>query len=333
MILDQNREPHSNIDTKTPLYSSRILVTYLEFIKKYYPDFDIDSALKYAGTTRYEVEDAGHWFNQEQTDRFHEILVAKTGNPNIARDAGRFIVSSESLGAAKQYALGLITMSSMYLMVGKLANSLTRGSTFKAKKIAANQAEILSIPESGVKEKPYQCQNRLGILESVAKLFTEAFAEVEHPSCFHKGGACCRYIVTWPKTPSLTWMRIRKYSLLIIILVLLGTYPVAQISTAVVLTLVCAFAYLMIWLSAERVGKKELIKTVENQGNAAKALLDEMNTRHSNALLIQEVGQTVSGILDIDEINRAVLEIVRKHTNFDFGSILLANAKKTKLSI
>ena len=82
MILDQNRERHSNIDTKTPLYSSRILASYLEFIKKYYPDFDIDSALKYTGTTRYEVEDAGHWFNQEQTDRFHEILAAKTGNPN-----------------------------------------------------------------------------------------------------------------------------------------------------------------------------------------------------------------------------------------------------------
>jgi PAS domain S-box-containing protein len=331
MILDQNRESHSNIDTKTPLYSSRILASYLEFIKKYYPDFDIDSALKYAGTTRYEVEDAGHWFNQEQTDRFHEILAAKTGNPNVARDAGRFIVSSERLGAAKQYALGLITMPSMYLMVGKLANSLTRGSTLRAKKIAVNQAEILSIPEPGVKEKPYQCQNRLGILESVAKLFTETFAEVEHPSCFHKGGACCRYIVTWPKTPSLIWMRIRKYSLLFSLLVLLGTYPVIQISAAIVLTLICAFAYLMIWLYAERVGKKELIKTVENQGNAAKALVDEMNTRHSNALLIQEVGQTVSGILDIDEINRAVLEIIRKHTSFDFGSILLANEEKTKL--
>jgi PAS domain S-box-containing protein len=219
----------------------------------------------------------------------------------------------------------------MYLMVGKLANSLTRGSTLRAKKIAVNQAEILSIPEPGVKEKPYQCQNRLGILESVAKLFTETFAEVEHPSCFHKGGACCRYIVTWPKTPSLIWMRIRKYSLLFSLLVLLGTYPVIQISAAIVLTLICAFAYLMIWLYAERVGKKELIKTVENQGNAAKALVDEMNTRHSNALLIQEVGQTVSGILDIDEINRAVLEIIRKHTSFDFGSILLANEEKTKL--
>jgi len=56
------------------------------------------------------VEDAGHWFNQNQTDRFNEFIVTKTGNPNIAREAGRFTVSSESIGAAKQYALGLVAM-------------------------------------------------------------------------------------------------------------------------------------------------------------------------------------------------------------------------------
>ena len=115
------------------------MLTYLEYIRKYYPDIDIDAIFDYAGVTRYEVEDAGHWFTQDQTDRFHEIIVAKTGNPKIARDAGRFTVSSERLGAAKQYALGLITMSTMYLMVGKLANSMTRGSTFKAKKKAATK--------------------------------------------------------------------------------------------------------------------------------------------------------------------------------------------------
>ncbi len=146
---DQN----PRIDAGTPLYSSRITLNYLEYIKKYYPDIDLDSVLDYAGMTRYEVEDEGHWFSQDQTDRFHEVLVAKTGNPKIAREAGRFTVSSERLGVAKQYALGLITMPSMYMMAGKLANSLTRGSTFKASKKTANRAEILSIPNPGVKEK------------------------------------------------------------------------------------------------------------------------------------------------------------------------------------
>jgi len=327
----ENLSPYSNIDAGTPLYSSRVMVTYLEYIKRYYPDIDLDSVLKYAGITRYEVEDAGHWFNQDQTDRFHEILVAKTGNPKIAREAGRFTVSSERLGAAKQYALGLITMPSMYLMVGRLANSMTRGSTFKAKKKAANKAEILSIPKPGVKEQPYQCQNRIGTLESVAKLFTDAYAEVEHPSCFHQGGACCRYIVTWPKTPSLAWVRIRKYSLIFSILLLMVLYPLVPLSTAISVLLGCLFINLMIWLNTGRVEKKELIKTVKSQGNAASALLDEMDSRHSNALLIQEVGQTVSGILDIDHINQTVLKIINKHTNYDFGSILLANEQKTKL--
>ncbi|MBW2409860.1 MAG: response regulator [Deltaproteobacteria bacterium] len=325
--FDQN----TSIDAGAPLYSSRIMLNYLEYIKRYYPDIDIDSVLDHAAMTRYEVEDEGHWFSQDQTDRFHEVLVAKTGNPKIAREAGRFTVSSERLGVAKQYALGLITMSSMYMMVGKLANSLTRGSTFKATKKAANKAEILSIPKPGVKEKSYQCQNRIGTLESVAKLFTDDFAEVEHPACFHRGSACCRYIVTWPKTPSLTWTRICKYSLIFSLLSLMLLYWLAPPAATTSAGLGSLFINLILWLHTGRVQKKELIKTVKSQGNAASALLDEMNSRHSNALLIQEVGQTVSGLLDIDQINRAVLKIIKKHTNYDFGSILLASEQKTKL--
>jgi PAS domain S-box-containing protein len=322
---------YSNLDDTSPLYSSRIMLTYMEYIRRYYPDIDLDAILKYAGVTRYEVEDAGHWFNQDQSDRFHEIIVAKTGNPRVAREAGRFTVSSERLGAAKQYALGLINMSTMYMMVGKLANSMTRGSTFKAKKKSVNRAEILSSPMPGVNEKPYQCQNRIGVLESVATLFTNAYAEVEHPACYHEGSACCRYIVTWPRTPSLTWLRIRKYSLIFSILVLMGDFLLASGSTTILLFWGCLFFNLLIWLITGRVEKKELIKTLKSQGNAASALLDEMNTRHSNALLIQEVGQTVSGLLDINQINRAVLKIIKKHTNYDFGCILLANEQKTKL--
>ena len=104
MSFNRNRNTDNQIDENTPLYSSRITLTYLEFIKRYYRDVDTDSLLTYAGMTRHEVEDAGHWFNQSQADRFNEFLVAKTGNLNIAREAGRFTVSSEKIGAAKQYA-------------------------------------------------------------------------------------------------------------------------------------------------------------------------------------------------------------------------------------
>jgi PAS domain S-box-containing protein len=331
MNLNQNIGTDGQIDESTPLYNSRIMMTYLEFIKRYYPDVDIDSLLTYAGVTRYEVEDPGHWFNQNQTDRFNEFLVAKTGMSNIAREAGRFTVSSENMGAARQYVLGLITIPSIYAMMGKIANTMTRGSTLKTKKISANKAEILSIPNPGVKEKPYQCQNRLGTLESLAKLFTTTFAEVEHPSCFHKTGDCCRYIVTWPTTESLSWRRICKYSLLFSLLLLITAYFLIPVPMTKILAIGCLLINIMIWLNAERIEKKELKNTIDDQGNAAKALLDEINTRHNDSQLIQEIGQAISGFLDIDKINRVVLENINKHTNYDVGSILLANKEKTRL--
>jgi PAS domain S-box-containing protein len=331
MNLNQDASIDGQIDERRPLYSSRIMMTYLEFIKKYYPDVEIDSLLTYAGMTRYEVEDPGHWFNQNQTDRFNEFLVAKTGVPDIAREAGRFTVSSENMGAARQYVLGLITIPTIYAMMGKIANTMTRGSIFKAKKISASKAEILSIPEPGVKEKPYQCQNRIGTLESLAKLFTTTFAKVEHPSCFHKTGDCCQYIVTWPTTESLSWRRILKYSLLFSLLLLIIAYFSVPVPITNILVIGCLLINIMIWLNAERIEKKELKHTIDDQGNAAKALLGEINTRHNNAQLIQEIGQAISGFLDIDKISRVVLKNIHKHTNYDVGSILLANKKKTRL--
>jgi len=212
------------IDKTTPLYSSRIIMIYIEYLKRNYPDLDIDLILESAGMTKYAAEDPGNWFSQDQVDRFHETLVAKTGNENIARKAGRFAVSSERLGPAKQYALGLVNMSFIYLKVGKLANSMTLASVFKARKLKANKAEIICTPKPGVNEKPYQCSNRLGTLESVPKLFNEAFAVIEHPTCIHNGGDCCRYIVTWPKTPSLKWKSLRNLCLLLSLLTLLASF-------------------------------------------------------------------------------------------------------------
>ena len=66
------------MDDNTPLYNSRIIKTYLEFLEKYYSGLDIDSILDYSEMTRYEIGDPGHWFSQRQVDRFYKILVEKS---------------------------------------------------------------------------------------------------------------------------------------------------------------------------------------------------------------------------------------------------------------
>jgi class 3 adenylate cyclase len=314
-----------------PLYSSRIAKIYLQYLSKHYPDIDIDSILDYAGMEKYAVEDTGHWFTQYQADRFHEILVRKTGNPNIAQEAGRYAASSGGIGPAKQYTLGLMSLSSVYLLMGKIYAIMSRGATVKASKLGPEKVQIISTPRQSVNEKPYQCENRIGTFESLAKLFTDKFATVEHPSCFHKGDDCCRYIVSWEKTPYIIWKRARNY-LTLLGLVVCGTlyFFVSHVSLAAIISLF-VFVIAGVFLYSEHLEKKELVKNIESQGDAAKGLLDEINIRYNNALLVQEVGQATSTILDIDKLIKAVASVMENRLNFDRGGIWLANRRKTRL--
>ncbi len=106
--------------TTTPLYNSRIIKNYVEYLKSYYPNIDIASLLKYAGIETYQLDDEGHWLTQEQVDRFHEMLAEKTNNPDIAREVGRFSVTSQASGAVRQYLLGFISPATAYAVVEKL---------------------------------------------------------------------------------------------------------------------------------------------------------------------------------------------------------------------
>ena len=314
-----------------PLYNSRIIKTFLEYLRKFYPNLDVDSVLGHAKITRYEVEDPAHWFTQDQTDRFHESLVEKTGNPNIARDAGRYTTSYKGMGPIKQYTLGLMSLTSVYLLMGKVYPIMSRGAKIRVKKIGPNKVEIVSTPNPGVNEKPYQCENRLGVFESLAMLFTDRLAHVEHPSCFHKGDKSCSYIISWEKTTSLIWKRVRNYSLLISIVICTALFFALPHTAWTALVFLCSLATIALALFSENLEKKELIKTVETQGNVAQDLLDEMNIRHNNALLIQEIGKATSSIINVDQLINTVVSIMKAHIDFDRGMIMLANTDKTRL--
>jgi len=219
-----------------PTYNSRIIKVYLQFIARNYPQVNIDDVLEYAGITRYEAEDPAHWFNQSQVDRFHEYLVKKTGNSEISRHAGRYAASSEGMGAARQFTLGLISLSSVYLLMQKLYPVMSRGATVKAKKIGERKVEIVSTPNPGVEEKPYQCENRLGTFEGIAKLFHENFARIEHTACFHKGDDFCHYIISWEKARSHFWKKARNFSAL------------TSAFTSILLYFILPFAYWLFFL-------------------------------------------------------------------------------------
>ena len=314
-----------------PLYNSRLNKIYIQYLKKYYPDIDVDSILEEACIANYEIDDPAHWFTQEQQDRLQDILVARTDNPNIAREAGRFSTSSEGLGAAKQYALGLMSPRTIYLLIEKMYALMSRGADVKAKTIHSNLVEITAVPRSGVKEKPYQCQNRTGTFESLARMFTDKFAQLEHPSCVHRGDDCCRYVISWTNSPMLRWRRIRNYYVIVSIIILLLLLAKLPFLTWGIVSLISAFITLMLSYYTGNLEKKALIRMVELQSETAHDNIIEGNLRYNDALLIQEIGQAASNIFDINRLLRAVAGVMEKRLEFDRGMIMLTDRKESKL--
>jgi PAS domain S-box-containing protein len=314
-----------------PLYNSRVTKNYVQYLSITYPDIEVDSVLEEAGIANYEIEDPAHWFTQEQQDRLHDILVARTGNRNIAREAGRYSTSSEGMGAAKQYALGLMSPTTIYLLAEKMYALMSRGADVSAKKTGSNQVEITAIPRPGVQEKPYQCQNRTGYLESLARMFTDKYAQLDHPSCVHKGDDCCRYIISWTTAPKIHLKLIRNYTLLLSMFFLGGLLFFLPASIWAISALGSATLILLLSYFIENLEKKAFIQTIETQKDAAQDNILESNIGYNNALLVQEIGQATSNILDIDNLLKTVAGVMEKRLDFDRGMIMLVNKEKTIL--
>jgi PAS domain S-box-containing protein/putative nucleotidyltransferase with HDIG domain len=315
----------------TPLYNSRIFKSYVEYLNRYFPEIDIDPLLKYANIEAYQLEDEGHWLTQEQSDRFNTIIAKKTQDKDISRKVGRFSATSRASGALGQYLLGFINPATAYTVMENLNARLSRATVMKTKAIGAEQIEGKVVLQPGVVEKPYQCGYRLGIMESMTKPFTNKFASIEHPVCIHEGGDCCLYIITWKKTRSFVWKKIRSYFLVLgfaICFICLSILSPAHWGKLVLLYMIMAMC---VTLYSEHLEKKELLANIQNQGDSAERLMDQINKRYNEALLIQEVGQASSMIMDVDQLLRFIMESLGKRLDFDRGMIMLANKQKDSL--
>ncbi len=314
-----------------PIYSSRILSNYLDYLEKHRPDVDIDALLKRAGIGRHEVQDPAHWFSQQQIDRFQEALQIAAADPTLARTVGRYAVSSEVIGPLRDFVIGALNPAASYMLVCRIAKQVSRGAAMSVKRVGWGTVEITCRPEPGVEEKPFQCENRCGIFEGVGLAFTGKLAQVTHPECWHRGDPCCRYQVTWPWTQALKWRLVRNAAMLftfaavpLFLLLRPETGAALPVLTGGLIVSVSA-------LLSEHAGKNELHRTLKLQGGFGRELVEESNIRYGNALLVQEIGHASTTMRDQFELSRAVIGAVAQRLDFDRGMIMLADEKTRRL--
>ncbi len=315
---------------KAPLYNSRIVNTYIKFLKKNYGYIDTAALLAKAGMEPYQVADEGHWFTQEQINAFHEELLRLTGNPHIARQAGRFGASSESLGLMRQYVLGLIGPAKAYEMLGRYVTNFTRSSVYEARKAGPTTVEITVTPKEGVMEEPFQCENRIGYFEAIASAFN-SLPEVEHAECIFKGGSACRYKVSWLPTRFDRWKKVRNYlalALTALFAVLLVPAPLFAVAAFLPAALVVV---LLLSLYVGHLERVDLNSAVDYLRGSVDKLLSQTSSDCDNLLTINEIGLAINKQTKENSILEEVVKVLEERLDYDRGLILLSNPEKTRL--
>jgi len=313
------------------LYSSRIVDNYIKLINKQYSFINVEELLNYAGMEAYQVEDEGHWFSQNQINKFQEKLSELTNNKSIAREAGAFAASPNTLGTMRRYILGLIGPQNAYELVGKYASKFTKSATFSSKRISSNKVEIIVKPNKGVTERPFQCENRLGFFDAISTAFNYSPPEIKHPECIFEEGSVCRYSITWQKSLSANIIRFRNYiSIFFFILAIVVALNFSKFILGAYI-LLCLTIISFMNFFANKFEVEELKKAVENLSRTSEDLIEQVNINYENSLMINEIGQALSKENDLDGVLSQVLGVLEDRLDYDRGLILLANKEKTRL--
>jgi signal transduction histidine kinase len=314
-----------------PLYSSRIIDTYLKLVRRRYSYVNVSELLHYAHMETHQVADQEHWFSQEQIDLFYSRLVQLTGNCNIAREAGRYAASPEVIGTLRQYVVKAIGAARMFELIRTSAAKMTRSAVYESRRISSNSVEITVTPEKGAEEKPFQCENRIGFMEAIPFMFNYRFPEISHTECMFNGGQVCRYIITWQTSPSETWKKALTWAATCLFAVSIFFFPFSPpvvsmlvVPTGCVILLMCLFVL-------SRVEKKELEQCLGNLMDSKEQLYDQINQNYNNALMTNEIGQAISKETKTENILLQVIRILEKRLAYDRSIILLADESRSRL--
>lgn len=315
---------------REPIYSTRVLAPYVKLIRHKYPEISTDELLAHAGIMPWEAADQSHWITQEQVNSFYYRALDLTGQASLAREAGQFGVSSETYGAVHTYALSFINPHAMFSRIGSIVDRLSHSSSYTSRALSANAVEIVVSQHPGMREEPFQCENRFGVFEAGVRLFNYNIPIIEHPECLFRGGNVCRYIIRWEKTSSAHLKQVQNYALpawsVFNLLVLL--YNPFYLAASIPLS-VLAHTLLDRWRLVEELRETQL--GLSHLENTRDQLIEQLDANYNNVQMASEIGQVISSQTSIDTVLQAVVKVLQKRLDFDRGMVLLANDERTRL--
>ncbi len=313
------------IDDQTPLYNSGILGNYIHYLNAHHSDLDTDALLRCSGLTPFDLNDEAHFLSQAQVNHFHACLDDLLSDPQISYKVGQHALVTKSAGTIRRYGLQFITPETMYKAVDRLYPKWSKGHRCNTEIVGKGRADVTVSTLPDVNEQPFQCDNRLGILESIGKLATGHPARVDHQVCMHRGGGVCRYQIFWQCSPSAAWKRVGAYATVLSTAAAGIAALTLPFSHWLLLLVSMASACMVLFLLAYRSKVDEMTGLLKEQGDAAGHLLEQIEARYHNARMVQEIGLAGADILEVDTFIHTVLASMSRNLEFSRGIVALCN--------
>jgi len=325
-------EAKASPEIEPGLYNSRIVDTYIRLVKHKYSFVDVRELIAYAGMEPYQVADQGHWFTQTQINRFHEKLLRETGNVHISREAGQYAASPDAIGMMRQYILGLVGPAKVYELIGKATEKFVKSASYSSRRLSPNKIEVIVTPNPGVREEPFQCQNRIGFLEAISLVFNAKPPRIEQTECIFSGGSCCRYLISWNLQISFIWKKIRNVMLLVMIPLLCALLLIDSSPAGRNVFFLGIIILLTAMLAAEMAERRELNVNAFNLKDASDQLASQIENNYNITRITNEIGQTIANLTHKEDVLSQTINIFEKRLDYDRGLILLSNKKRDLLT-
>ncbi len=260
-----------------------------------------------------------NWFGQKLADDINERVVQLTGDPDIARKVGVFALHESVRGIAGNIVSSLLSPRMIFKNIGTVSGYYSKAATLSAVSVARGSAIIRSEPNPFCVEQPYQCQNRIGMLEAAPTLFHANQIRIEHPVCLHKGAKYCQYDIYWSSSWKSQPGLITAGITLLALAALVPTLGITQGLLATLFTSLASFVVL------REISIQHLSSTMRGQNATLKESLNTLNRRHEEATILRQTVESTIEMMPLGSLSEVVVHSIKEKMKYDRAIILLVD--------
>ncbi len=311
-------------------YNIKILRNFVVYFRERlgWSDLEIEEVFENCGSHLSVIHSDDNWFNQDFSDRFYAQAVEKSKDEKLAYKVAVFNLSHATRGIGGRLVQGSLSPEIAFRNIQKIAKAYTNASYYEPISVSGGKAVIRSFVAKGYEERPYQCLNRLGMLESAPAFFGCSNISTIHERCLHKGDSFCEYTITWLQPlkskpiPLAGGVAIATLAILLLL------------SKSTAIAILGAFgAGMTVYQVLREIFLSEIKRILDEQNIGLEESLKIIGRRKDEQILLRNIINMTSEMMPINELCTTTVNLIRKEMQYDRAIMLLVDKESMVLKM